>query len=351
MALERPTLPTIVDRVATDIESRLEGSDARLRRSNVAVLGRALSGAVHGLYGFAVRQAEQYVITSATGSILDRWAAIWGITRKTASKASGVATFSGTAGTQIPAGTVASRADGKQYATLVVGTLSSGGTATISIQAADAGAETNAAAGTVLTVAAQVAGLNATAVVGSGGLSNGADAEGDDDLRARLVARIQDPPQGGAATDYEQWALEVADVTRAWVYPNRMGGGTVGVMFVCDNLPNIIPTQSKVDEVKAHIETVRPVTADVYVFAPASYAVNFTIHVTPDTAAVRAAVEAELKDLFARESQPEVTIYKTHYDEAISSADGETDHLVSVPAGNVVPPAGTIPMLGTITWV
>lgn len=351
MALERPTLPTIIDRVASDIESRIDGTDARLRRSNLAVLGRALSGAAHGLYGFAVRQADQYIITSASGSILDRWAAIWAITRKTASKATGVATFTGTAGTVVPAGTVVSRADSTQYLTLVAASLGVGGSASLSLQAVDTGEDGNCDAGTVLTVAAQAAGLNATATVGTGGMSGGADAEADDDLRARLLARIQDPPQGGSATDYEQWALEVADVTRAWVYPNRMGGGTVGVMFVCDNQADIIPTEAQVAAVQAHIESVRPVTADVYVFAPAAYAVDFTIHVSPDTAAVRTAVEAELKDLFTRESEPEVTIYKTHYDEAISAADGETDHVVSVPAGNVEPPAGTIPMLGAITWV
>lgn len=350
MALERPTLATLIDRVATDIESRLPGTDARLRRANLTVLGRVQAGAAHGLYGFAVRQAEQYIITSATGSILDRWCSIWGITRKTASAATGNVTLTGVASTAVAAGITLTRADGSEFTTAAAVTLGSGGSAAVAVSASEPGSDGNTAAGTSLTIAAQVAGLDATAIVAAGGLSNGADAEADDDLRARLLARIQDPPQGGAATDYEQWALEVADVTRAWVYPARMGPGTVGVMFVCDNLEDIIPTEAKVAEVLAYIEQRRPVTAEVYVFAPAAYAVDFSLSVTPDTSAVRTAVEAELKDLFAREAEPEVTIYKTHYDEAISSADGETDHSVTTPAGNIDPPAGTIPMLGTITW-
>jgi uncharacterized phage protein gp47/JayE len=351
MALERPALSTIIERVATDIESRLEGTDARLRRSNLTVIGRALAGAAHGLYGFTVRHGEQYIITTATGTILDRWASIWGITRKSPGTATGMATFKGVDGTVIPEGTVATRADSTEYTTISARTLGSSGEADISIQASDSGVAGNCAAGTTLTIAAQVAGLDATATVTSAALTGGSDAESDDDLRERLIARIQDPPQGGALTDYEQWALSVTDVTRAWVYPGRMGGGTVGIMFVCDNLDDIIPTVSKVAEVQEYIESVRPVTADVYVFAPAHHVVDFTIHVDPDTTTVRSAVEAELKDLFTRESAPEATIYKSHYDEAISSAEGETDHVVSVPAGNIEPPTGTIPILGSITWV
>lgn len=351
MALERPTLKTIIERIATDIESRIEGTDARLRRANLTVLGRALAGAAHGLYGFTVRHGEQYIITSATDIFLDRWAAIWGITRKLPGTATGVATFTGLAGTVIPEGTAINRADSTEYVTQSAHTLSASGTADIAIQASDYGVGGNCDAGTTLTIAAQVAGLDATATVTSDAVSGGSDAESDDDLRDRLLARIQNPPQGGAITDYEQWALSVTDVTRAWVYPGRMGGGTVGIMFVCDNLEDIIPTASKVAEVQAYIETVRPVTADVYVFAPAHYPVDFTLHVEPDTTAVRSAVEAELRDLFTRESAPEATIYKSHYDEAISTAEGETDHLVSVPEGNIIPPTGTIPILGSITWV
>lgn len=353
MALNRPTLPNIIDRVATDIEAALVGTDARLRRANTTVLGRAIAGTTHGLYGFAEQQANQYIITSSTGSILERWAAVWKIARKSATHASGTAVIAGIAGTVLPSGSVLSRADSAEFTTREDAEVGLGGTATVALVASEAGAGSNTAGGTVLAVAAQVDGLNATASVSAAGLTGGSDAELDAALRARLLERIQNPPQGGADADYAQWALEVADVTRVWVYPRRMGAGTVGVAFVCDNLDDIIPTPAKVAEVQAYIDSParKPVTAEVYVFAPLRYTVDFTISVTPNTEAVRAAVRAELEDLFAREAEPETPIFKTHYDEAISAADGETDHLVTVPAGNIQPSAGAIPALGVITWV
>ena len=68
----------------------------------------------------------------------------------------------------------------------------------------------------------------------AGGLAAGSDAETDESLRARVLRRIQKPPQGGAGYDYVAWALEVPGVTRAWVYPAEMGLGTVTVRFVRD---------------------------------------------------------------------------------------------------------------------
>jgi uncharacterized phage protein gp47/JayE len=62
-------------------------------------------------------------------------------------------------------------------------------------------------------------------------------------------------------------------------------------------------------------------------------------------------VQAELTDLFVREGSPGGTILLSHIREAISQATGETDHILTVPAANVVLGAGAIPVLGTVTWV
>jgi uncharacterized phage protein gp47/JayE len=72
---------------------------------------------------------------------------------------------------------------------------------------------------------------------------------------------------------------------------------------------------------------------------------------TADTTAIRAAVSAELTDLFVREGTPAGTILLSHIREAISQAAGETDHILTVPSANVVMGAGAIPVLGTVTWV
>jgi len=350
MPFSRPDLPTLINRAEADIETRLPGADARLRRSNLNVLARVHSGAAHGLYGYLEWIARQVIIDTADGDMLERHASIWGVERKAASPAVGNVTVTGTHGAIVPADSTLARSDGVQYTTDVEVTIS-GGTATIAVTAVDGGQAGNASAASSLSFDTPIAGVSATATVAVGGLTGGADIEADDDLRARLLARIQQPPHGGASYDYIAWALEVPGVTRAWVYPAELGLGTVTVRFVRDDDASPIPDAGEVTAVQDYIDSVRPVTADVTVVAPIAVPLNFSIDLTPDTAAIRAAVEAELRDLLLRESEPGATILLSHIREAISLASGENDHVLAAPTANVTHAVGEMATFGTITWL
>lgn len=350
MAFNRPSMPDLVDRVASDIEARVPGADARLRRSNLGVLGRVLAAVAHGLYGFISWVARQVIIDTAEAEILERWAAVWGISRAAAVAASGTVQFTGLEGVNIPAGTILRRSDGVEYATATSAVVASG-TAMVPVVATTPGMQGNASTGTRLTVAAQVMGVNANVTVTAPGLSGAADIEDDETLRLRLLERIQKPPQGGSADDYATWAREVPGVTRVWVMPQWLGEGTVGVFFVRDDDVSNIPDAGEIATVQSYIDARRPVTAEVTVLAPAVLAVNMSIEVVPDTPGVREAVTAELRDVFRREAEPGGTLLISHLREAVSLSLGEVDHTIDVPGGNVVAGPGQIPALGTITWL
>ena len=66
-------------------------------------------------------------------------------------------------------------------------------------------------------------------------LAGGTDAETDEQLRSRILQRIQNVPMGGSAADYVNWALAVPGVTRAWAAPEQ-GPGTITVRFLMDDL-------------------------------------------------------------------------------------------------------------------
>lgn len=350
MPFDRPTLLALIARIASDLESRLPGADARLRRQVLAVVGRALAGAAHGLHGHLAYLAAQLLPDTADTDYLERHASIWGVPRKQAAQAVGNLVFTGTTGAVIPAGTVLTRSDGAEVSTDAEATLVAG-TATVAVTVTLAGTDGNTVAASTLNLVNPIEGVNPTAAVDASGLTGGTDIETDTALRARVIARIRNPPHGGRAEDYEMWALEVAAVTRAWIKPLYLGDGTVGVIFVCDDQEgSIIPDAAKVEEVQAYIDERRPVTADVTVFAPAPVELDLTIAVVPDTAAVKAAVEAELADLLRREAEPGGTILLSHLNEAISTAAGETNHVLTVPAADVTVAAGELSILGTITW-
>lgn len=349
MPFSRPTLQELVNRTLADAQTRL-GADELIRREDLQVLTRVLAGASHGLHGFIDWLSQQVIFDTAEAEFLERWASIWGINRKAAAAAVGDVTLTGTSGTLVPAGTVLVRADGAEYETDADVTLA-GGTATAAVTALVAGQDGNATAASALTIATPITGVNSAVVVTVAALTGAADIESDDDLRARLLARIQSPPHGGAQHDYVAWALEVPGVTRAWVYPAELGLGTVTVRFVRDDDASPIPDAGEVAAVQAYIDALRPVTAVVTVAAPVAVPLNFTIDLVPDTAAIRAAIEVELRDLLRREAAPGVTILLSHIREAISLATGETDHILSVPAANVTHTTGQMATFGAITWV
>lgn len=347
----RPTLSQLVERVRSDVLSRLPAEDT-LRRADAEVYARVLAGISHGLYGFIEWLANQIIFDTAEREFLERWCSIWGIYRKSAAKATGIASFTAQAGALIPAGTLLQALDGLQYQT----TLDATGTAptfAAPIQAVLAGVAGNRSAGQALTLVSPVVGVQSGATAGL--ISGGADVESDDDLRARLLFRIQQPPQGGSASDYVAWALQVPGATRAWVYPNELGVGTVVLRFVRDNDgagAAIIPDAGEVAAMQAYVDALRPVTAQLTVLAPVSSILNFTISgLSPNTAAVRAAVEVELKDLLLREAVPGGTLLLSHIRAAISAASGEDDFALTAPSANVVNASGQISIFGGITWV
>lgn len=350
MPFQRPTFTELVDRIQNDFQSRLSLSTPILRRSMVWVFARVYAAVAHMIYAALQFLADQIFPDQSEADYLERHAALYGISRVAATFALGSVTITGTNGTLIPTGTILQRADGTQYATTADGTIAAG-TVTVPVTCRTAGTIGNTAVSVALTFESPVAGASSSGVVAAGGLVGGLDTETDAALRARLLLRLQQPPMGGADSDYEKWALEVAGVTRVWVYPLELGPGTVTVRFVRDNDPTIIPDAGEVAAVQAYLDARRPVTASVTVVAPVAVPRNFTIDLTPDTTAVRAAVQAELEDLLRRDAEPGGTILISHIREAVSIAAGESDNIVSVPSANVTHTTGQIATMGTITWL
>lgn len=352
MAFQRPTLSELITRIEADYVSRLTGGGSLLRRSFVKVLARVHAGAMHLLYGFGDFISRQIIPDTASAEYLARWANIWGVVRIAATYSTFSVEFTGGDGIEIPSGTELARSDGTLYTTTDAGTIASG-TATIVVTANVSGADSAVDGGEEFSLSSPIAGIDSTATVVADDelINNGEDQEDDEALLERLLVRIQSPPHGGNENDYIQWAKEVAGVTRAWCYPLYLGAGTVGLTFVRDDdSGSIIPSAGEVTEVQDYIDDLRPVTADLTVFAPVAVPLNFTISgISSPT--VRTAVEAELEDLIRREAEPAGTLLLSHIEQTISNTPGETDHVMTVPAADVTTTTGQLTTMGTVTWL
>ncbi len=319
----------------------------------VDVLAAVWAGAVWLLYGALDWLARQLFGDTAERPELLRKAAMYGITPVPATFATGTAIATGTNGEDIPAETILRLDDATTYR-VTVGQTIVGGEATLPITAVVAGANGNVPDGTTLTFEEPIAGVDATAIV-DGDIDDGVDEEGTEEVRDRYLLRLREPPEGGADQDYEAWALEVPGVTRAWVYPNENGLGTVVVRFVMDGEVDIFPDAGEVAAVQAKLEAERPITAEVTAEAPTPLEVDFTIELTPDNVDTRAAVEAELVDLLKRVAEPgdgagRGTVLLSAIRTAIGIAEGVTDYVLTVPAANVVPAVGELAIKGDVTW-
>lgn len=340
MPFNRPTLTEIIDRVRSDAESRY--GQRVPRRSLINVMSLVCASAVHSLYGYIEFVSKQIFATSAEGKYLERRASEYGIYRKQATNAQGTVTFSGS----VPVGTTLQTADEIIFET----TTETDSRLVASIQAVNPGANGNLQSGTVLTLVSPIAGIESEAT--SSEVSGGTDIEGDESLRERLLFRMQNPPKAGTKTDYVAWAKEVSGVTRAWCYPLELGPGHVTVRFMTDGLTdNGIPTALMVERVKAHIETLMPVTTILTVVAPVAKNLDMTLDITPDNSEIRTKVASAVKQIIQTEAAPATKVLLTSLDRAVGSVEEIVSYRIVSPADDV--PAGTGEILapGTITYV
>lgn len=351
MPLPRPTLTGLRQQARAFLMARMPGADAALRRAVLRVVADVNAGFVNLEFGYLDWIVENLLPDSANEEYLARWCGIFDIARNSAALAAGNAVFAGTNGVTIGAGTVLQTSNGGiQFQTTAAVTIA-GGTATVAIEALVGGSDGNQDVGTPLTLVNAVAGVNATATVATGGLNGGDDQESLANWRGRLLDRIRQPPQGGAAYDYRTWAKTVPGVTRVWVFPLNRGRGTVDVTFVMDGRTNIIPTPTDVANVQAAIDAKRPVTADCIVFAPTAAPIDLTIqNLTPNTPATQAAVAANVKALYLRAGDPGGTIAYADIDDAIGEAQDVTYHFLAVPSADVTLTFGHVPVPGITTY-
>ena len=365
-----PTLRQLQSQAQQDIASAdLPGVDGLLRRSVLLVLSYVMAGFAYLHFGYQAWIARMSVPWTARDEFAAGWGALKGVTRKPATAASGVATFTGTAGVVAPAGTVLRRSDGATYTSTAEATVDSGGSIAIPATADDLGAAGNAEVGVVIALGNSITGINATGAV-STRFAGGADIEDPEDFRDRYLEVYADPPQGGSEADYVKWAREVSGVTRAWAKGNAAGVGTVVVWFMMDDTnagtegypvgtdgvaadePRATAATGDQLAVADYISTVRPATALVYAAAPVAQPIAFTItDLSPATAAIKAGIAEALADLFRRQGDPTgATVYPNEWNAAIESVEGIRTFTVSSPVAPVTLATGRLPALGTLTW-
>lgn len=349
MPFTTPTLQEQIDQAEAELAARL-GVGPLPRRSVLRVIARVMAGLSNSAHGHLEHISRQVLPDTAEAEYLERHATLRGLSRKAATFAGGTVKFSGTEGSTIPATARIQRADGAIYETQAALTLPASGEATVTVLAEFPGLAGNSAVGTEFTTQAAYPGVSST-VTATTALEGGTDQETDSELRARVLTAWRERPQAGTEEDYVAWALEAAGITRAWAEGNTPQLGFVTVWIVADaNTPTIAATASQIAEVEGIIAIRRPITARPRVLVPSLVPLDLTLSISPDTPAVRAAVEAALADRIRQDAVPGGSIRLSRLREAISAAPGEDYHSLTLPASDPTAGPGELYTLGEVTW-
>lgn len=386
MPYSRPQLTDLRNQVLQDINSaQISNSSgtllvALLQKAVLRVVAYAQAGLSYEHYGYLDWISKQAIPWTAEDEFLEGWAALRGVYRQPAAKTTGSATWTvSSSGLSVPSGAALTRADGAQFVTTAASTTS-GSSTTAPIQALIAGAAGNFDANTIFALANPIAGIQANSTASSQ-TTAGADQEADDSLRTRMLTVYAAPPQGGDRQDYIEWALAVPGVTRAWISPNGMGAGTVNLFFMMDNAEaahsgfpqgtnGVATNEPRASAATGDQLTVanvifaqQPVTALVYVTAPTSQPINFTVSSlgSNNTTAMQAAITAALTDMFVRLASVGGTVNpadgsawpaidESEWYAALNAIPGLTQYVIGTPSTPIVSNSGALPVLGTITF-
>lgn len=352
MAFIPPDFDEIVAGILRDVQNKLPEAATGVD-SDFGVRAGATGGAVEGLYQHQVWIARQTFPDTADTDMLEQHARLRGLTRKRATTAQGIATFTGTPGAAIPLGTEAKTLAGLVLITSEAGEIGppiigAGGTAIVPVLGGSAGAAYNLAAGTGLTLTSAPSGVQSTASLATATIG-GTDAETDAGLLARLLDVLRNPPAGGNKADWRRWAMEVDGVTAAYVFPLRRGIGTVDV---CVTSGGGLPSEETLEAARLHLDEERPTAVRNFaVFGPELLPVDVQAQVrltglTLEQA--QAPVEAALQAYF-NTLEPGDEVYRSRIETAVSGVSGVVDRAVSAPAANVEATATQWARLGVVT--
>lgn len=171
--------------------------------------------------------------TASDGGPIERWGAILGVARKSATPARKAAAgrVFGTAGTPIDLGEeLVHQSSGLRFKIATATTVPGGGSLLVDIVAIDTGSATKLAKGQVLEFVTTPVGLQTAVRLELALDEDGYDKEGFGAYRSRVLAQFSEPTAGGTQADFVEWMLELEGVSSAYAYPNRSGLGTVDLV-------------------------------------------------------------------------------------------------------------------------
>lgn len=309
----------------------------------------AAAAQIYGLYVQADWVNRQCFPQTAQGEYLDHHAQLRALERKAASCAQGEVRFYGdgasTMDRAIPTGTVCMTPGLVRFATTQDGVLAAGQShVDIPVQAVEAGAAGNVIAGSVRLLSAAPVGV--TGCTNPKAMTGGADAEGDEQLRKRILDSFLRLPNGANSAFYEQGALSFDEVVAAVALPRNRGVGTVDVVVAT---AQGVPERQLLERLDTYFRERREIAVDVAACAPETVTVNMNVQIeSADMEQATARVKQAVQDWFSGQRLGE-HVLRAKLGSIVFAVDGVENYVLVQPAADIVVEKSQLPVLGTVT--
>jgi len=322
------------------------------RGCDMSVRLMAAAAQISSLYIYNDWVLAQSFPQTASGSFLDMHAQMRGITRNSASHATGTLRFGVTqpAAREIPvaAGTVCMTVSGVAFETTEEGAIAGGATyCDVSARAVEGGSSGNASEGSVVLMG--VAPVGVEYCTNPSGFTGGAEAEDDESLRARVVASYTQLPNGANAAWYEKTVSDMDGVAAVRVIPKRRGLGTVDIII---SGVSGAPSQELLDGIKDVLDEARELCVDIEVMAPETVSVAVSCAIDVDDAhdpeTVRTAVASAIGGYFTGERLGE-DVLLAKLGDIIYGVPGVVNYRITQPASDVSVDDDKLPVAGGVT--
>lgn len=249
--------------------------------------------------------------------------------------------------------------------------------AEVTIQSVEFSSATNLDGGESVSLVTPISGVNNQGFTQFAGITDGSNEEEDDEFRARILDRYQNPVSFFNVAQIEQKVKTLHDVTRVFVQgpesdiPIPPPPGQVIIFFVNDNLPTIIPPLSQVREAKLKVFEIKPAhvfggKVDEPNFDPTDgdiiFPPLFVTHVDfiflslkPDSPSMRDAIKRNLEQFFRGENNVNEDISEATYTCVIQDSFDDARQTIKefslqTPNGPIVIGQSGIATLGNIIF-
>lgn len=349
----------LIARSQADVQSELPNTNPRAKNHWLLAIITAHANRMFDFIALLRIAFRQTFVSTATGDNILLHASERGLSLLAATQARGNVVITGVVGSSVPQGAILAGAGTSSYIAEQTVFIDGTGQALLPVSAVNFGQIGNLNANAQIRFQTPIVGIDDVATVDLNTIGGGSDAETLEDLRARNLDLQRNPIAMFNNAAIRRQAFLVAGVTRVFIQPITPAVGQVTVFFVRDNDASPIPSGVEVQAVKDSILKILPSHTDpndVFVFAPTPAIVNFNFtNITPDTPAMREAIENNLQQFFDERTDVGINIDEDNYRSTIfNTLDVSGERLqtfsLSSPSDDILVDQGEIPTLGTVNF-